>query len=177
MRRNNLQRLRDDVERAVVRSGLDANVKAALSDEMREADRLAYIVLSRDGYLDYFSKFLSREHTKYTNSDPLQDTLDGERLQPLCLCSDRYCPLKQGRLPRQIRTAKNPKQALRTFADDHPGEPLVIHDFKDEYREEVVAFGDVHRRVLTCAQHGIHPDDLEEQAATDETADQAVADD
>jgi hypothetical protein len=53
---------------------------------------------------------------------------------------------------------------MRTYADSHAGEPVVIHDARDEFRERVVDCWYQHRRILNCAQNNTLPDELEASA-------------
>ncbi|PCR88696.1 hypothetical protein [Natrinema ejinorense] len=185
---SNHQKLRDDAYRAFKRNSLDPEVQLALDREYQQADQHARLVLTDDGYQEFASTFVSSAKTKldaYRAGDPTSHPYDGTREQPLCTCSDRFCTIKDGRLPRRVRAADDPVEATRQFMHTHSGDPLVLQDLKREYDELCAEFDHRHRRIIICGTHNIHPDDLDGlEPATDDAdaesetaADAAVADD
>lgn len=185
------QKLRDDAYRAFKRNSLDPEVQLALDREYQKADKHERLVLTDDGYQEFASTFISKEKTKldaYRADDPTNHPYEGKRERPLCTCSDRFCTIKDGKLPRRVRTADDPVEATRRFMHNHPGDPLVLQDLKREYDELCAEFDHRHRRIIICGTHNIHPDDLDglepatgdtddEEDAEETAAEPAVADD
>lgn len=186
------QKLRDDAYRAFKRNSLDPEVQLALDRKYQKADRDARLVLEADGYLEYASTFISREKTKldaYRGDDKHDHPYDGTRERPLCTCSDRFCTIKEGKLPGWVRTASNPAEATRQLMHQHNGDPLVLQDLKRSYDELCADFDHHHRQIIICGTHNIHPDELDgleggsdedetdETEETDATAEPPVADD
>lgn len=181
-----LEKLQGDAYRAFTNNALDPAVQKALDELYRDADRLVREVMTDDGFLEYLSSYVSREHTKLEadrNGEPEHYPYDETRSRPLCTCSDRYCRLKRGKLPRQIRDADDPKRAMRRFAHDHDGDPLVLQDARDTYADRCGEVEATYRRIIVCGQHNIHPDeydaleretDDETEADADETATQTA---
>lgn len=169
------QTLREDAYRAFKRNGLDPEVQLALDREYRSAEADARIVLTDDGFLDFLATYLSREHTKlqaHERGEPNDHPYEGVRKQPLCLCGDRYCELKDGRLMRHIREANDPEAAIREEKHDHRGDPLVLQDAIAEYDDICAAFNQRHRRIIICGTHNVHPDDLDDLRDGDEANDE-----
>lgn len=168
------QKLRDDAYRAFKRNSLDPAVQLALDREYQQADQHARLVLTDDGYQEFASTFVSRAKTKLEAAKadaPTDHPYDGKRTRPLCTCSDRYCTIKDGRLPRRIRDAEDPVEATRQFMHTHSGDPLVLQDLKREYDELCAEFDHRHRRIIICGTHNIHPDDLDGLERPDEETD------
>lgn len=145
---------------------LDADTHFALEQYYKQADQLHRKIATADGYLDYLSNYINREYTKLQAFDkdrPQDHPYDGERTQPMCGCADRYCPLKEGRLPREIRISDNPLEALREFKNSHPGDPYVLISVSDRYDELYATVIAMYRRIYLCGKYRIHPDELEEE--------------
>lgn len=90
-----------------------------------------------DGFEDFLLTFVTREearclvNTAFTQADEYRERIpyDTVRERPLCTCDDRGCELKAGRLPLTIRNAADIETGIRTFKQDHVGDPLVLdHD-------------------------------------------------
>lgn len=165
---SNHHKLREDAYRAWSRNGLDAEIKIALDRLYRSVDPMARTVLTTDGYQEFAATFLSRERTKldaYRAGDPHDHPYGGVRKRKLCTCDDRYCPITEGRLPRSIRNSEDPKDATRAFKNAHPGDPLVLQDLQREYDDLCAEFDHVHRQIIICGTHDIHPDEMDDLAA------------
>ena len=168
-------RLKKQTYGAYLNQGLDTDIKLALNEEFEKVDRLERIVLDEDGFLEFLADYLNREATKfaaYDRGEPRDHPHDGTRTDPLCGCSDRYCPLKEATLPRQIKEADNPHEAIREFKQSHRGDPFVLGDALDAYDQKRAEYKSQFRKIYLCATEEIHPNELGESEATegDDTA-------
>jgi hypothetical protein len=59
-----------------------------------------------------------------------------ERADPLCTCPNR-CPVKEGRLPARLRTATSIDEGMRDYRQVHVGQPLVLDEGYEAYRDLV----------------------------------------
>jgi hypothetical protein len=78
----------------------------------------------RDADIEDEAEFLSNRY---------QDAL---REKPVCTCSGKFahnCPLKQGRLPIEVRQASDIDDGIREFKASHSGQPLVLLDAQREF--------------------------------------------
>ncbi|EMA45232.1 hypothetical protein [Halobiforma nitratireducens] len=160
-----LEKLQRDAYNAFRDNSTPPEIRVALDELYREADEHARTVLSDEGFLDFLAAYISREHTKLQaerDGKPEHYPYEETRTRPLCTCSDRYCELKEGRVARQIREADDPLEALRRFDHDHNGEPLVLHDAKEEYARRYGEIEQTYRRIMICGDHDIHPDELDD---------------
>lgn len=183
------QKLRDDAYRAFKRNSLDPEVQLALDRLYQRADADARLVLEPEGFLEFASSFISREKTRldaYRAGEPRAHPYEGTRERPLCTCSDRYCPIKDGRLPNWVRSAADSEEATRQLMHEHSGDPLVIQDMRRSYDELCAEFDHLHRTIIICGTHNLHPDDVDslgDEPTDDESTDEqatptpAVADD
>lgn len=164
--------LQEETYAAYLDRTLDTDIKLALNEEFEKVDKLERIVLDEDGFIEFLADYINREATKYAAYDqgePREHPHDGTRTKPLCTCSDRYCALKEATLPRPIREAEEPQDAIRRFKHEHRGDPLVLSDALDVYDDKRAEYKAIFRRIYVCATEQIHPDELGEQEGNRET--------
>jgi hypothetical protein len=91
--------------------------------------------LRDDAAADWMLHYIEREQRRAGTS---------ERETPVCQCDLSTCPLKQDRVPREIRTADSLAAGIRTFRQAHPGEPTVLEEAQQDWDR---LLGRVHRHV------------------------------
>jgi hypothetical protein len=103
-----------------------------------------------DGYADFLATHVSREHERYTyDGDPANAPYETLRDAPLCTCRDYGCPLKEGRLPRELREADDLQTAIREYTLDHEGDPVVLDNESDDAPGARQAWSDKRARVFS----------------------------
>lgn len=115
---------------------------------------------------DWIVRYLERQRALYrapTPEDVPERHLDGEdeeaielRERTLCTCSSRQCKLKQGDLPTTVRTADTLGAGIQQFRREHPGDPLVLTDAMEAWRERMAHVADVLELVTTSLGHQEH---------------------
>lgn len=69
--------------------------------------------------------------------DYLQDEKDdlqaGDTTDPLCSCSNPWCPLKRGRLPAHVKMANDIEDGIREYRDKHDGDCRVLKDAREDW--------------------------------------------
>ncbi|NHX37814.1 MULTISPECIES: hypothetical protein [Halolamina] len=61
---------------------------------------------------------------------------DALREKPVCTCSGKFahnCPLKEGKLPIEVRNDSDIDDGIREFKASHSGQPLVLLDAQQEF--------------------------------------------
>lgn len=90
-------------------------------------------VRGKNGYEHFIIDFVQEQ--AYKNLD----STDGTPKEPmdsmgLCKCSNSECPLKNGQLPHEIRSADSLDAGMIEFAQDH-ARPVVLEQAKEEWRD------------------------------------------
>lgn len=65
---------------------------------------------------------------------------DEFRENPVCTCGGKHahkCPLKRGKLPREVTEADDIDDGIRQFRSVHNGRPLVLLDAQDDFASYV----------------------------------------
>lgn len=126
---------------------------AAKYDRAKEIAR----ELSDGNYVDYLSRYYREWYRDWQN---------GERDAP-CECSNPACPLKNGRLPYEIRRAESPfssvetpdpETRIRNYLDDHPG-ARVLDEAVDDLEQKKHEAEDLFQEVVRIHQKGLERDD------------------
>lgn len=86
------------------------------------------------------------------------------RKKPVCTCNGKHahkCPLKRGRLPREIRMADDIDDGIREFRAVHNGRPLVLLDAQDDFASLVASVEFDLRDLIAVLATDEIPDDAE----------------
>lgn len=127
---------------------------------------------------DFVYRYISRERTKYQADEPDDHDLDIEadsdesplRSKRLCTCRGRQCPLKNGKLPVEVRTADTLEAGVYEFRREHTGRPHVLDEALEERRERMAHVADVLELCNISLGHEMHVlelDDAEEVLGSD----------
>lgn len=97
------------------------------------------------GYEQFVLSYIQGEQSRN-----LRGTGGTLRERPLCTCPPSNCPLKQGRLPREIKEADTVDEGIDRFRSVpyHFGEPIVLSEAQDVYAELMMAADEVYREAL-----------------------------
>lgn len=143
--------LLDQVERQFRRASSEVSLETKLYANKRLTEITADIqkVTRENAYQDYLLDELQAEKEKFqlfvefrqSDVDDEGEFLAGRyhdelRERPVCTCGGKFghrCPLKRGRLPREVRTAQNVDDGIREFKASHGGQPLVLLDAQEEF--------------------------------------------
>jgi len=97
-----------------------------------------------DGYEEFVLSYIQREQSRLRDGRRQRD-------RPVCTCENINCPLKLGRLPRQIREADAVDDGIQDFrtGQRHQGEPRVLTEAQEAYAELMTATGEILREAIT----------------------------
>jgi hypothetical protein len=176
--------LRKDVDRQFRRASrkVSMETKQHVNRRLTDLRPKIHAVCREDGYEDHLIDSIQREkerfqlYRRFQNTDVedgaafLADTpYDEFRTQPVCTCDGKHahrCPIKLGRLPREIRDADTIDAGIRDFQGVHGGRPLALLDAQDTFAEKQAAVEEELRTCLAILSTDEIPED-----------DDAVADD
>lgn len=120
--------------------------------------------LARTSHEEFAIAYIQREQTR-TKHPPDEHPHDGQRDRPLCTCLPSNCPLKQGRLPRELEEAPTLTAGIKSFRARafHDGEPVVLADARRVYEQSLAAVKEVHDTAYAILAHGLAtPDEVVE---------------
>jgi hypothetical protein len=123
--------------------------------------------LARESHAEFVVAYIQREQTRA--SVPVgEHPHDGHRDDPLCTCLASNCPLKQGRLPRELDDAETLSEGIKAFRSRpfHDGEPVVLSEARQVYNQALEASKEVHDTAFQILTHGADAPD-EDVAAPD----------
>lgn len=112
--------------------------------------------LARESHEEFVIAYIQREQTRMARH-PDDHPYEGRRERPLCTCAPSNCPLKQGRLPRELDEAPTLSAGIKAFRARpfHDGEPIVLSDARQVYNESLEAAKEVHDTAFNILTHGL----------------------
>lgn len=128
-----------DITREFRRKGTDLETKQWASRQIRAIGTDMELLNKPEGYRDFLLDYINRELTRWRASSPedLEETpYDEPRSDRLCTCRKEECPIQQGRIPREIRTASSFYRGVREFKQKHRGDPIVLADAREKWAEK-----------------------------------------
>lgn len=160
------QEIRDHKSRAFEmydRPGLDDEVRLALHELYDQVEQLSETLETTENMTDYVAAYCSREAEKlkaHRRDDPHDHPYQGTRERELCSCDDRFCELKDGKLPRRIRRSGNPLREIQQFRYDHRGEPFVLVEAEDAYQGVRRRLKRLCRLIILCGRSNSLPQEV-----------------
>lgn len=131
-------------------------------------------VTRADAYEDHLLTTLQAERDKfqlYRRTDPderpqaLEESpYEDLREKPVCTCSGKLahqCPIKRGRLPREVRTASDLDAGIREFKAAHGGNPVVLVDAQRDWGDRVGEVEYKLREILSVLSADRIPEDAD----------------
>jgi hypothetical protein len=96
-------------------------------------------------YEHFVLSYIQREQARFRASGD-DHPYQGTRETKVCTCDAHNCPLKKGRLPREIAEADDLNEGIREFRQrpSHNGDPLVLSEARQVYAEVKSAVDEVH---------------------------------
>lgn len=115
-------------------AGADPARKMEVNEYLQECRAPLAAVGDGDAFETFLTTHLNRQYDRY------QATGDGDRVaeprdRPLCTCENAFCPLKEGRVPEAVRAAPDLERGIRSYAQDHTGDPLVLTEAREAYAD------------------------------------------
>jgi len=132
------RRLRRRVDDNFNRSSIEVKQKRRANDWLDRHRNLLAVVEGVDGYEDFVLSYIQREQSR---------NAAGEREERVCTCEPSNCPLKKGKLPREVREAPTVDAGIAAFRTRpfHDGEPVVLTEAKEAYGNLVAAAATIYR--------------------------------
>lgn len=133
-----LESLSKKVDKQLERSSASPEVKEWALTQL-QAVQEEYDLLASGDYEEFILSYLSVQ---------VEEFRSGERVDPICTCRDSDCPLKHGRMPREVRRLGSLTDGVRAFSQRHRGTPLVLEEAREDYlSKRSIVIGTL-RRVL-----------------------------
>lgn len=153
-----LQQDIDDLGQSIVHQQEVAGPHALEKSEehLREVEAEIMEVTADDAYQRHLGQYLAEQ------ADAFQA---GARETRLCSCNDPYCPLKQGRLPAEIRMAESKDRGLRGWLERHRGDGKAIHDAREDWYETCSRLKAQLREALVILRRDERPDEEADASA------------
>ncbi len=175
---DHLESLRDDVDRQFKRSSraISVTTKYWANRKLTEITPRLRSVTRENAYEDYLLDAVQAEAEKFRHYVEFQDAdasrdefldsihYDELRERPVCTCTGQHahkCPVKLGKLPREVRVAEDIDDGLREFRANHNGRPLVLMDAQDQFAAKVADVERELRSLLSVLTSDEIPDDEE----------------
>lgn len=138
---------------------LPVELKAAVHKEMAAIDGRLEAMTADDGHVEFALDYISREAEAWRDDDLDQDE---QRDDPPCTCGDRWCDVKWGRLPKEVKEAPTLEVGTRRFHQSHDGRPNVLFEARDAYHDERGDLMAVVRKCRIALTNRVHPGEIEE---------------
>jgi hypothetical protein len=159
-----IRQLSEEITRQFRRNGGDPDVKTWANNTLESIQTDFERIRHTNGYQDFILEYLSGEIERFHADDKtdLENTpYEEPRTTQLCTCNTGECPLKQGRIPREIKHANSFTSGLREFTQHHQGDPIVLTEAKTLYFETITQVKSTLRTVVTALTNNRLPSDLE----------------
>lgn len=159
---NHLSDELDSVAQNIIREKEVATEEAITAAEKARADaepELTEVTLP-DGYERHLIDYLQEQKDAFQNR---------ENVDPLCTCSNPWCPLKRGRLPARVKMADDTEDGIREYRDQHDGDCRALKDARAEWVEKCSEVKQQLDHSLSILRGATVPDDHEDKADSSET--------
>lgn len=184
MTKDRFDALLDDVERQFRRSSsqISVDTKAYANRRLAEITPRIERVQRENAYQDFLLDHIQAEAEKFQlyiefrDSDIEDDSefvagryYDELREHPVCLCDGKmahHCPLKQQKLPWEVRNAEDIDDGIREFKANHPARPVVLLDAQREFSKLVAAAERDLRELMSVLTSDEIPSDGQAAAST-----------
>lgn len=169
-----------EIVRQLRRPGAAIRTKEWADQQLSDISRELGIVRRPNGYQDFVLDGILEERSKFRSTEDDLERLPYDELRddPLCTCENSECPIKQGKIPLEIREADDFESGLREFRQRHPGDPVVLREIRDEWFDLVDRVRSTQRRVLSALSNNQIPgspsdvDDVDQDDSDDEFEDE-----
>lgn len=180
---DHLHSLREDVDRQFKRASVNVSVetKQFANHKLRELAPKMRRVTRPGAYEDFLLDRMQAEVEKHRLYNDFQDSekerkafleecdYDSLREKPVCTCSGVHghkCPVKLGKLPREVRKSDDLDAGLREFRGEHSGRPLVLVDAQAQFANLVADVESELRMLLSVLSTDEIPNDADWDGAT-----------
>lgn len=176
-----LESLQDEVLTQFRRPSVSRETKQYANWRLQQHRALFEEVTRENAYEEFLLRELqaAKDRFQLYKRDDEDGTLleespyDEYRTRPVCTCDGKYahrCPLKKGRLPREVREADDIDDGLREFRGNHNGSPTALDDAQSAWAERLGAVEHHFRDLLAILSSDEIPDDVEWPGAEAEDA-------
>lgn len=148
---SDIERLSKEVMNLIENKTLDPDVERRVNDIQNEIQKDLDEIREHGAKRDFFLERMDTKLREYRSEESDYD-------QKPCTCPSPNCPLKDGQIPAIIDMSKGFNRGMAEFRQTHRGQPQILDDARDAWREKKRRVKNELRRIIRI----IHANETEE---------------